>query len=245
MELNLELVNLICSVVVQNLIIGTLLIATPKRSPYRFLAIPILIWNASRFVRPLEFSVYIQTNTVGMLTVSVITAINVLLINPLDERDLAREMPTTFFRSGHFYYVFEILSFTRGIKTPRQVKNLPAQPAFYDRYGGKIPVGRYLLRQLAIMSWQFLVIDIVQTLRRQMELESGFKEIEYEVSLEKWIERAFTNNITWFLVGRAVIDCSFRVSSIVFVSLGLDEPSNWLPQFGRMKDAYTLRNFWG
>ncbi|KAJ5763071.1 hypothetical protein N7533_001752 [Penicillium manginii] len=245
MELNWELIDLICSVIVQNIIIGTLLIATPKRSPYRFLAIPILIWNASRFARPLDFSVYIRTNAVSCLVVAVITAINVLLINPLDERDLAREMPTTFFRSGHFYYVFEILSFTRGIKTPRQVKNLPAQPAFYDRYGGKIPVGRYLLRQLAIMAWQFMVIDIFQTLSGQMASEAGLQEIEYNVPMEKWIERAIAHNITWFLVGRLIIDCSFRLSSIVFVSLGLDEPSNWLPVFGRMKDAYSLRNFWG
>jgi hypothetical protein len=95
------------------------------------------------------------------------------------------------------------------------------------------------------MAWQFLVIDIFQTLSGQMASEAGLQEIEYNVPMEKWIERAIAHNITWFLVGRLIIDCSFRLSSIVFVSLGLDEPSNWPPVFGRMKDVYSLRNFWG
>lgn len=245
MGLNWDLVNLAGSIVVQNLIIGTLIIATPKRSPYRYLSIPFLIWNASRFIHPLDLTTYGRNIAIGNLFVAVFTALHLLLINPLDERDLAREMPTTFFRSGHFYYVFEIISMTRGVKTPRQVKNLPAHPKYFDRYGGKIPVGPYLLRQMAILTWQFLVIDIIQVASIQAApLEPGFKDIEFNLSLEKWIERLITNLIGWFFVARILIDSSFKLASVIFVGLGLDEPKNWPPVFGRMKDSYTLRNYW-
>lgn len=221
------------------------MIATPKRSPYRFLIIPIMIWNASRFLQPLDLTKYALDTILGNLVIAVLMAADFLLINPLDERDLAREMPTTFFRSGHLYHTLELMAMTRGIKTPREVKNVPRHPAYYNRYGADIPVGPFLLRQFVIMAWQFLVVDIFQFLGDHMEREPGFKDFDYNVPLEKWIEYLFMNLVVWLLVTRSLIDCSYRFASIVFVGFGLDEPVNWRPVFGHMADAYTLRNFWG
>ncbi|KAJ5085512.1 hypothetical protein N7532_010283 [Penicillium argentinense] len=243
-----DIVDFTLSSSLQHFIPAALLVATPKGSPYRYLAIPLLILMGSLFVRPMDLTAYVRANAIGSTFTVVITAINLLLVNPLDERDLAREKPNTFFRSGHVYYTFEVFLMPRGIATPRQVKNVPEQPAYLTRHGKEIPVGRFLLRQVVILAWQFLVVDLFQELGRQRALESGyqpgFKPIPYDVPLEKWIERGATHILAWFIIGRLLIDCPFRLASILFVGLGLDTPANWPPAFGRLKDVYTLRHFW-
>ncbi|KAJ5581190.1 hypothetical protein N7450_007491 [Penicillium hetheringtonii] len=245
MAINWQMVNIVGSMVVQNAIPGVLMVATPKRSPYRFFAIPFMMWNASRFLHTLDLTKFALDHALGNLVIGVLMALNFLIINPLDEHDLAREMPTTFFRSGHLYHTFEIMTMTRGIRTPREVKNVPRHPAYYSRYGAVVPVGPFLLRQFVIMAWQFLIVDIFQFIGGQMEREPGFTDFDYNAPLEKWIEYLFMNIAVWLLITRALIDCTYRFASIIFVGLGLDEPSNWRPVFGRMKDAYTLRNYWG
>jgi hypothetical protein len=152
--------------------------------------------------------------------------------------------------------------------TPREIKNVPGHPQYYttgtSRRGDKdkrssgdaisIPRGKFLIRQIAIFTWQYLALDVLQTVARQQAFEgggggssgsSGFTHIDWFVSPEKWIERGLTNLITWFVTSRILIDANYRFVSILFVGAGLDSPQNWPPAFGRMKDVYTIRKFWG
>ena len=41
------------------------------------------------------------------------------------------------------------------------------------------------------------------------------------------------------------IRAPYRVLSILCVLTGISEPQDWVPLFGNLYDAYTLRNFWG
>lgn len=209
-----------------------------------------MIWIVSRFVHPVDSASPTRCNAVAVLVVSVVQAVNLLLINPMDDDAFCREKPTrSLFLSDRVYAAFEAISQTRGVNTPRQVKTVPPHPKYYTCRGDDIPRPRFLLRQSAIAIWQYLVCDIFQALARQraleQDLQAGFSHIEWVLPVEAWIERVLTNLVTGIVISRILIDAHYRIMSIVFVGLGLDSPSNWPPAFGRMADGYTIRNFYG
>ncbi|KAJ5940812.1 hypothetical protein N7516_000980 [Penicillium verrucosum] len=112
------------------------------------------------------------------------------------------------------------------------------------------PPGRFLVRQTAIVVWQYLALDVFATLALQQALEqekSGMLPLvpQWDISTEQWIERIISNIMAGFVVSRILIDFHHRVFSIILVGLGLDSPENCPPLYGRALDADTVRGFWG
>ncbi|CAI7593687.1 unnamed protein product [Penicillium palitans] len=112
------------------------------------------------------------------------------------------------------------------------------------------PRGRFLVRQTAIVVWQYLALDVFATLALQQALEQ--EKIgtlppvpQWDISTEQWIERIISNIMAGFVVSRILIDFHHRVCSIILVGLGLDSPENCPPLYGRALDADTVRGFWG
>ncbi|KAJ5636115.1 uncharacterized protein N7484_009428 [Penicillium longicatenatum] len=226
-----------------------LLVITPKKSPLRYLAIPCMIWIANRFMLPFAPAggpAWCQA--ICQLVIVVLQAINLLLLNPVGRQDLTKVVKNSQSTISYFFAATRALIFTRGVNTPWQVKNIPSQPRYYARRGMQVPSrSHFLLRQSVILAWQYLALDIIQTLSAQQASER--KEISWEihwnVSCRQWGERAGTHLAIWFVVNRLIGDSAYRLLSIVSVGLGNDSPSDWPPAWGRMKEAYTLRNFWG
>jgi hypothetical protein len=241
-----------CFYLIQTAIPATLIITTRKGSPLRHLCIPCVIWIAGRFIRPFGSSgspTWCQAIT--QLVIVALQATNLLLLNPLDNLDISREAKGIRGFASRFVVAFRRLAQTRAIGTRRQVRNVPSHPGYYARRDMQVPAqNRFLLRQLAIAAWQYLVLDIVQTVSIQNSMEralqeSSSSEIEWIVPLGQWVERIITHLSIWFVVNRLISDLAYRVLSIFFVGIGLDLPSDWPPAFGTMTDAFTLRNFWG
>ncbi|KAJ5183719.1 hypothetical protein N7492_001335 [Penicillium capsulatum] len=251
--------NWFCSAALQQLIPATLLITTPKHSILRYLAIPCLAWNAARFVRPVPGASPSWCNAMALMVVAAVQAINLLLIHPLDGDDLARENKPTNQNEKEgenagrvsfprrLYHAYQALAQNRAVNTPRQIKNVPAHPAHYARHGARIPRAHFLRRQLAILLWQMCFLDIFQTLGRQLEEKpsTGFAPVQWRIPVDQFVERTVTNLFTGVVLSRILIDAHYRVMSVVHVGLGLDEPRDWPPAFGRIGDAYTLRRYWG
>lgn len=231
------------------------IILTPKRSIIRYIAIICCVLLTSRFMQPVVGSSTIRTIGSTQLVLTTIQAINVLILNPLDKNDIAQEVPKgARSRFARLYHAAEAVVQLRAINTPRQIKNVPAYPSYYSTRlrEGAIPRGAFLRRQILIFIWQYLALDLLQTAARlQASPQTGatsditFTHVDYHVPLEKWIERMLKNLINWFLLSRIIIDANYRFLSIMFVGFGGDSPDNWPPLFGRMADAYTVRNFWG
>ncbi|KAJ5752441.1 hypothetical protein N7520_009358 [Penicillium odoratum] len=246
-----DLPDFLCGALVQSLLPATLLLTTSKGSALRYMSIPCMVWIASRLVYPVPGIDTLRLNAVSMLPLMALQAANLMLINPLDRENLCAEKPEhTISCFGRLSYALQVLAQPRGVNTPRQVKNVPPHPAYYIRSGSLTPCrGRFLTRQCAILAWYYLCLDFLQTVARQQATDEGsqskFSPIEWAVPVDKWIERVITNLVTWLVVTRIIIDTYYRASSIIFVGLRLDSPSNWPPAFGRVADAYTLRNFWG
>lgn len=243
-----DLPSLLLTTTTQYLLPSFLLITTPKSSPYRYLSLPVLIYLASTFIYPVIGTSPTRCNAVAMLIVAAVQAANLLLLKPLDDGALSREKPRrALFLSDRFWSAFEALSQTRAVGTPRQVRNVPSHPGIFA--SGEIPRGRFLVRQGAVFVWQYLVCDAFQSYARssspELDISPRFEHVNWFVSVDVWIERFITNLVTWFVLSRLLIDAHYRLASIIFVGLGLDEAKNWPPAFGRMGDAHTIRNFWG
>lgn len=231
------------------------IILTPKRSRIRYIAIICCSLLTSRFMQPVIGSSTIRTIASTQLVLSTVQAINVLILNPLDQRDIAQEITKAArYPFARLYHAAESVVQLRAINTPRQIKNVPAFPSYYATglREGAIPRGAFLRRQILIFIWQYLALDLLQTAARlNASPQTGatfditFTHLDYHMSLEKWAERVLMNLINWFLPARIVIDANYRFISIMFVGFGCDSPDNWPPLFGRMADAYTVRNFWG
>ncbi|CAG8099153.1 unnamed protein product [Penicillium salamii] len=246
-----NIIEFSCFYVIQNATPGVILITTRKGSPMRYLCIPWMIWVACRFIRPFGASgspTWCQAVT--QLIIATLQAINLLLINPLDRRDISYGVDTADGFWGRLNKAVRLIAQTRAINTPWQVKNVPSHPKYYTRRGSPPSRGRFLLRQLAIACWQYLVLDIVQTVSRQQAIERGppktvFLPIEWSVSGAQWAERIVTHLSIWLLVNRLIGDLAYRLLSIVFVGIGQESPLHWPPAFGSMHDLVTLRDFWG
>lgn len=241
------------SLALQALIPTTILITTRKQSMLRYLTIPCMVWIFSCSLRPMDPYCQIFAFITGPIFMAIPQAAKILLIDPLDANDLIRENPgRTKTLIGLFYYAFEQQSEPRAIGTPRQVKGIHPHPAYYyDAKKGTTVVTRssFLLRQFAVLFWQYAVLDMVQFVAHHKPvrpvIDGVFTKIEWKVPLDNWVERFTENLLSWFLIARICLDLRYRMTSIIMVGLGINSAQDWPPLFGRMSDAYTLRKYWG
>lgn len=244
-----NLLDFFFSYFIQNTISAIVLVTTPKRSPFRYVTILYVIWTANRFMRPFApAGSPTWCQAICELVLVALQSINLLLVHPLDRHDISRivKRPSSFV--SNVFAAAKIVVQTRGINTPWQVKNVPSHPSYYRRRGMQCPEKSiFLLRQAAIFFWQYLVLDIIQTITIGNAPSHATIPLkpEWNVSLSQWLERGSTHLAIWFFVNRLIGDSAYRLLSIISVGLGIDSPSDWPPAFGSMSDAYTLRNFWG
>ncbi|KAJ9485366.1 hypothetical protein VN97_g7982 [Penicillium thymicola] len=237
--------------VLQGLIPCVVLITTPRKSALRYLCIPCMIWIVSQMMYPVQTPGYTSMNLLGSSAIFVLTALDLLLNNPQVGDDFVGANANTKSFLSRLAKAVELLTCTRAINTPRQVKNVPSFPAYYNKRDPKvIPRGRFLVRETAIAIWQFLVLDIFsvlasrQAMNDQDEESSVSSGLQWDIRGRHLIAQTIQILIAWLVVSRILISFYYRVASIIFVSLG-DSPSNSPPVIGRMADIYTLRNFWG
>jgi hypothetical protein len=150
-----------------------------------------------------------------------------------------------------FYQSFSLTTTARGVGTPWQVKNVPAFPAYHSK-GSGLKQWRFLLRQSCFVAWYCLILDLMSFIGSQESIEERERrygdgaEFKYlQATKEQWAMRVVTSLMTWFFMARVIIDAFYRFMSLVFVGTGISSPASWPPFFGNMKDAYTLRNYWG
>ncbi|OQE22657.1 hypothetical protein PENFLA_c012G03048 [Penicillium flavigenum] len=205
--------------ILQCLIPSVFLITTPKRSAIRYLSIPCMIWIVYHMMYPVQNPGYTSTNFLGSSTTFVLTALDLLLINPQAGSDFVDANGNT---KGFFYRLVEavrLVTCARAVNTPRQVKNVPPFPEYYTKRDPKvIPRGRFLVRETAIAVWQFLALDVFSVLALMQAMNE-----QDEVSSDQWnipgralIEQAIQSLVAWFVVSRILLSFYYRVASIVF-----------------------------
>ncbi|PWY93565.1 hypothetical protein BO94DRAFT_563945 [Aspergillus sclerotioniger CBS 115572] len=209
---------------IQTLIPALLLITTPKRSPLRYLSIPCMIFILSMMLHPVKTSCYLAGTSAGAGWMSILFALDILLINPKHAEDFInnKKITTNSFLS-RLKSALELRANLRRVNTPRETKNIPPFPKYYAKRG--ITRGRFLVRETVIAVWQYLVLDVL--------------------TVELWIERLITTLVAWFIVSRILSEFYYRSFAVPCVALRVESPENFPTLFNKMVDAYTLRGFWG
>lgn len=80
-----------------------------------------------------------------------------------------------------------------------------------------------------------------------MDLNPMFSLTE-EAAREAHARRPFLlifNCAFFMFMAHLVINIPYETVSLISVALGLSKPSVWPVTFGRWRDAYTIRRFWG
>jgi hypothetical protein len=235
-----------------------LIVTTPKKSPIRVFWVPCLIFIGCKYYvaadnLPFHSAYRILFGSVAMGMV--IHMLNLLVISGIDKDDIMREAKLE--PSAGIFAVLaaacNVVFSMRGIGTRWQAKNTPSLPAFYTLNGQSPTRARFLLRETVIFLWQYLVLDLVFTLRMQQDPDDvirqharGTEFMYLSATREQWQTRIFGSLFGHLLAGRVLIDVfSHRFISIITVALGIYSPADWPPAFGRMLDAYTLRHYMG
>ena len=246
-----HILKISCLYTAHCLIPATLLIATSKKSIYRYLSVPcsLILARQAIHVASALGPGFFWCELARLFVTIIFQCLNLLLINPKDGSDIPAEVDQGLV--ARLYYAISLFTQPRGVNTAWQVKNTPSHPQYYQRRGWTVPPrGHFLIRQTAIAVWQYLALDVFATLALQQALEQKKHEIlpptvQWNLSIEQWIERIISNLVAGFVVSRILIDFHHRAYSIIIVGLGLDAPSNCPPLFGKAANAYTLRGFWG
>ncbi|CAI7634102.1 unnamed protein product [Penicillium glandicola] len=207
--------------VLQGLIPTVVLITTPKRSALRYLSIPCMIWNVFHMMYPTRSFEYTSSNLLGSSTTYILTALDILLINPQSGCDFVDANGNKKSFLSRLVEAVRILTFTRAINTPRQVKNVPPFPAYYTKRDAKvIPRGRFLVRETAIAIWQFLALDILSVLALKQGMndqdEGSIPSGQWNIPGREWIAQAIPTLTAWFIVTRILLSFYYRVASIIF-----------------------------
>ncbi|GFG23257.1 hypothetical protein IFM61606_03134 [Aspergillus udagawae] len=238
----------------QNLVAAIVVLRTKKNSVFRYMWI---VWSIFVFSRWLQIPIShgesaTYTTKVGIqLFMVIIHGFNLILVNPLDKHELLQTKTTD--SKDHFpcktYKVARLFIYLRGVRTPWQVKRIPSHPKYLAQQPkAQISRSTFLIRQAAILAWLYLFLNCTSYLaaRDSSLLSKPVYGLDYlRVSKEEWRIRIMTSLIFWFAFLRAAVDIDYRTASILCVGTGLDTPEEWPPLFGRAREAYTLRNFWG
>ncbi|PGH03898.1 hypothetical protein AJ79_07256, partial [Helicocarpus griseus UAMH5409] len=230
--------------------LATLTPATSRLRPLLFPLILIIAYLQSSTALSLPRSTFAGSLASTPFTLT-IHALNILFLNPIDARN-----PGVNHSIGYNL---------RGIGTRWLAKNTPDFPAFYRKHGNIINSKNgdrgepqpqphrlpFLLRQSAILIWQYLLIDLCSAASAMQSAEeterlqgAGMEFVIVHATREQWIARLSTAVVSWFVMSRLLIDSVARLMSVVIVGTGMSRAEEWPPMFGGMGDAYTLRGFW-
>jgi hypothetical protein len=135
---------------------------------------------------------------------------------------------------SRLYWSFCLVQATRSVGWSCQVKNiLPAR--FNSR-------PRFLFVSIARFLEYFLIIDAGTTYLHLPKFVYGPEHTS--IRALPFSELCFTVFVIG-ATGYAVINICYVAVSFVFVLIFATKPNQWPPLFGRWRDAYTLRRFWG
>lgn len=124
-------------------------------------------------------------------------------------------------------------------------KNLPRFSRNNPNYTP--PRSKFLLSRVWALTWTMGVLALLQ--RYPLSLWSDDFETPktrilrriLDVSPREWIILLYISFESW-LNSYCTLDASHSLASIIAVACG-DEPKNWKPLFGSIKDAYTVQRF--
>lgn len=237
-----------------------LLVVTARRSPLRFLwvaALPAVAHPLFTRLNLVSTSNGLVSVLVGQTGVVLLQCINLLVVTALDQEklrdaDILRQDDSVAMQTAR---AAALLLNLRGIGTPWEAENIRPFPKLLFAPGSKdkIDKTRFILRQMAIIAWQYLCLDMLHdsalstpeiATDKMFGVDEKFEYRYFNLTPEQWAGRVSIGVAAGLLPARIFIDLPYRVVGLFFVITGMNEPDQWRPMFGSVFDAYTLRGVW-
>ncbi|KAH7161114.1 membrane bound O-acyl transferase family-domain-containing protein [Dactylonectria macrodidyma] len=237
-----------------------IIVSTPKsgiNSFVRYAWTVVILSNCTHLFQQVSAtctSIVINDVINGYLGFVILQCCNFLVITRLDENDLAKA--GVFQSSGFAHKLFRavyLIFNLRGNGTPWQIKRPNRFPRFFSRHSdnGEPTRASYVIRQMLIIAWQYLFLDVVFQSSlvtppedTQRLFGHGKEFIYFEATAEQLAARVVVSITSWLGPGRITIDLAYRGISVLAVVLGFTPPKDWPPLFGSIWDAYTIRGCW-
>ncbi|PTU24778.1 hypothetical protein P175DRAFT_0497881 [Aspergillus ochraceoroseus IBT 24754] len=225
-----------------------ILVTTKKGSIVRLACIPVFtailylqLWGSST-----SASTPFQVSSEGRSLGNYLHHLNLLVLIGVDLKTDATHSLWSRLKSAVFYYAFNL----RGIGTVHQTKNIPELPRYFR--GKSNPKYEFILRQVTIGFWEYLVADLGLSLLRRLSDE---RRSRYYGAGEEWISWTdgtaaqwrlrFLATLVFWPTLKVALDIGHRFGSALLTATGMTSMSEWPPMFGSITSAYKLRNFWG
>lgn len=223
-----------------------------------------MLYVLSQMLYPVENPPYIATVAAGSVFFAITTALDMLLLNPMEAGDfIQHEQEKNGKGSGSlsaFQSALGLMVNPRRIGSRRQAKNTPSLAKYYNKApeAGNLRIW-FLIRETCIAAWQYLFLDILST-RATSQASQPFAERDREgyieaiqaiengstqVQAQLWLDQLTGVIFTWFIAARIFMSLYHRAVAILSVAINLSSPGEFPPLFGRVGEAYTLRNYWG
>ncbi|KAF9884564.1 hypothetical protein FE257_001449 [Aspergillus nanangensis] len=238
------------------LISSILLATTGKNSIIRYTYFPILliICHLQLTNPPVNTASNIFDGSFeGTTLLNGLQQLNILVLTGVDVND---ESGSSVFRrlKSALIYPFN----ARGVGTKYQIKNLPVLSSFIckEKQGESglssfLSSARYrfAIRQLAVSAWQYLLADIGFSLLKNIPTE---KRLEYYGPEEEWMPQSLDQlrvrieaTLVFWVTLKAFAEIQSKIATALLTAVGVTSPHDWPPFFGSLREAYTLRGFWG
>lgn len=235
----------------QTLLVTFMLAFTRQTSIFRFLSVPIL--TAILYVQITQSPVvenFHQWLNESSVPFNYLHHINVLALTSIDlQNDNNGVLPCLLERVKRAF-LYQVNP--RGVGTAYQVKSIPPTPDFYYKRKGYLSQRyRFVIRQLCLFSWQYLIVDVGCSLWHQLPDHERFRLfgpgtewIIINAGAQQWKVRLIAVFLFW-TTARNAVDLSHRLGSAILTGVGATSTHAWPPMCGTLRDAYTLRSFWG
>ncbi|KAF1948164.1 hypothetical protein CC80DRAFT_541141 [Byssothecium circinans] len=245
---------------VQVVIISFAIGFVPPRSNRRLLLLPLVVFcsyaiinSASEHLRlfwvcPLSGfanGVVLQYLDLGLLSHwGFDTKSAIILAQKQNGETLAHNRISTVIQ--RFYFGFLSTFSFRKVNTPYEVKNTPQ---FRDKRAPSKP--RFLLQHVTMVLICILAVDVSSQLPPAPNPAELFaaQRVHFlsrlgEVSGEEIAVRIMGSVLYWCNLF-AILQGLFSFAALLAVSFGLSDVRSWRPLFGSLRDATSLRYFWG
>ena len=177
--------------------------------------------------------------------------IDLVILKRADRADLVDTSKPASAQGNAFLRALYLCFSTRSIRSKWQLGNVPAFPSYFRNTAdpGRLS---FLFRTAIIFAWQYLILDLVDTVMAEQSPEeqqaaygNGQEYVILGANKQQLATRLMTSVAGSFFIGRLIMDFIYRSMALVAVGTGISRPRDWPPFFGRMRDAYTIRYFWG
>jgi len=137
--------------------------------------------------------------------------------------------------SDRLIWAFKLVTGPRGIGWAHEpTAVLPPRPTTLTR-------GQFIVSRIKWLVFYALVFDVGQMLARH---NPSFQQTAPPLAEQGLLWRSYTM-FTFFIISPTFLIMGWNlIPSLVFVTAGFSEPSEWPHLFGSMSEAYTIHNFW-